>query len=212
LAQAFSAERIQEKIEFHDWLLRHNPNQLSRNSAGWLVRAIEEDYSAPLSSQFKSKAQQAREAEEQARRLREINAELEMEHNEAREPVYPSLDDPRADSITKYKVSPDLLKIWDQTLSELRLVMDRGVFDLWLPRSLLLEVKDGVARIGVHNTYAQQWLQHRLCKVVKYSLVTYLKQDVELKFEVMDEESDIEVAQRKVREAGEILKRKHQEG
>jgi hypothetical protein len=64
LVRRFSAAVIAEKIEVFDWRLAKDPRSLKSNPAGWLVKAIEDDYPRP--SGFEDKA--SREARLQRER------------------------------------------------------------------------------------------------------------------------------------------------
>ena len=46
IANEYSEEYVQQKIDYLDFLLEYQPNQVER-PAGWLRKAIEEDYGAP---------------------------------------------------------------------------------------------------------------------------------------------------------------------
>ena len=58
LARRHPAAAIAEKLEIFDWKLARDPSGMKRNPAGWLVKAVEDDYPAPRS--FEGRA--AREA------------------------------------------------------------------------------------------------------------------------------------------------------
>jgi plasmid replication initiation protein len=65
LAKEHEREYILEKLELVQWFIDTKSPQVSKNPAGFARRAIEEDYPAP--PQYKSKKQQALEAEEKER-------------------------------------------------------------------------------------------------------------------------------------------------
>jgi hypothetical protein len=74
LARRHPSARIAEKLEIFDWKLAKYPAGMKRNPAGWLVKAVEDDYPAPRG--FESQAarealfERGREAAEEARRAR----------------------------------------------------------------------------------------------------------------------------------------------
>jgi len=73
---------------------------------------------------------------------------------------------------------------WNATYNQLELQLDRASFDTWLRQSVLLGVENGVFIVGVHNSYAQDMLQHRLYRNVKRVLSDVLGEKTELRFEV----------------------------
>lgn len=74
LASRHPSARIAEKLEIFDWKLAKSPTGMKRNPAGWLVKAVEDDYPAPRA--FESRAarealfDRSREVAEEARRAR----------------------------------------------------------------------------------------------------------------------------------------------
>lgn len=65
LVEGYSDKLIEEKIELVDWLVERADKRVSNNPAGYLYRAIEEDYALPQG--FESK-EQKREKEEKKRK------------------------------------------------------------------------------------------------------------------------------------------------
>ncbi len=73
---------------------------------------------------------------------------------------------------------------WNSAYNQLELQLDRATFDTWLRPAIFLGYEDGVFRIGVHNAYAQDMLQHRLYRNVRRVLGNVWGSSVELTFEV----------------------------
>ncbi|MGJ3237740.1 MAG: chromosomal replication initiator protein DnaA [Anaerolineae bacterium] len=73
---------------------------------------------------------------------------------------------------------------WNATYNQLELQLDRASFDTWLRRATFMGVEDGVYVISVHNSYAQDMLQHRLYRNVRRVLSDVLGTPTELRFEV----------------------------
>ena len=76
---------------------------------------------------------------------------------------------------------------WNATYNQLELQLDRASFDTWLRHAVLLGVEEGVYIVGVHNSYAQDMLQHRLYRNVRRVLSDVLGQVTELRFDVSKE-------------------------
>jgi len=176
LAQDFPTDHILEKVEVHDWLLEHNPRQLERNPAGWLVKAIEDNYSPPRG--FRTKKQRQMEIAEINRQQEEMLAAQEAYRRE---------HDPRGQAKAHYNIDEETMRTWEQALGWLENEMAKETFDNLLQSSLLLSIKDGTATIGVRNSHAKEWLEHRLAKVVQRTLSEALGQPVEVKFTVLGE-------------------------
>jgi len=78
---------------------------------------------------------------------------------------------------------------WDATFNQLRMQLDRASFDTWLQHARLLSCNNDRHPgkyefvVGVHNSYAQDMLQHRLYRNVRRVLSDVTRKDVEIKFE-----------------------------
>ncbi len=74
---------------------------------------------------------------------------------------------------------------WEVAYNQLELQLDRASFDTWLRQAVFLGVDDeGVFRIGVHNSYAQDMLQYRLYRNIKRVLSDICGKPTEVLFEV----------------------------
>ncbi len=60
--------------------------------------------------------------------------------------------------------------------------MTKPTFDTWLKNTSAISYEDGTIIIGVHNTYAKDWLENRLLSVIKRTLVGIVNRAVEAKF------------------------------
>jgi hypothetical protein len=87
LVKQHPAAAIEAKLEIFDWLTEKKDKRLARSPAGWLVKAIEDDYAAPRG--FESRAdrerkardgqQRRRQADEERRRRSEVDARVRAE-------------------------------------------------------------------------------------------------------------------------------------
>jgi hypothetical protein len=92
LVQKHPAKTIEAKIEIYDYLVEKKDKRVEKNPAGWLVKAIEDDYPAPKG--FKSAVQRAEEAKanqqahqrklEEDRRKRDLEAREQSEREAIR--------------------------------------------------------------------------------------------------------------------------------
>lgn len=81
-------------------------------------------------------------------------------------------------------VDVEAVRVWDAAYNQLQLQLDRASFDTWLRPAVLLRVDDGVFVIGVHNSYAQDMLSHRLYRNVRRVLSDVIGETTELRFEI----------------------------
>jgi DNA-binding XRE family transcriptional regulator len=173
LAQAFPSEYVLEKVEFHNFLLEHNPGQIDRSPTGWLIRAIEQDYTPPHG--FKTETEPA---------PAKIGKPRQTE-NEAYGLPHPQTE-PTPDA------PEQLIECWQVAHGELQLQMPREVFDARLRQARLLkgrETREGIIlTVGAQNAQACEWLEHRLKKVVNRTLSQIAGTKVEVEFVVMSKE------------------------
>jgi hypothetical protein len=73
LVKQHPAATIEAKLEIFDWLAETKDRRLARSPAGWLVKAIEDDYAAPQG--FQSKADRERTARDSRERWRQADEE-----------------------------------------------------------------------------------------------------------------------------------------
>jgi len=79
-------------------------------------------------------------------------------------------------------LAPD--QIWQTALGELELQLTGATFHTWLSRTRLVAIEDNTFVVGVHNQYAQDWLEHRLRAMITRTLQGITGRPVELRFVV----------------------------
>ncbi len=84
----------------------------------------------------------------------------------------------------------DLKGVWEAAKGELQLQMTKATYDTWISNTYPIAYEDGTFFIGVHNTYAKEWLQHRLLTIVKRTLIGLLNRTVEVNFVVRPKSPD----------------------
>lgn len=77
---------------------------------------------------------------------------------------------------------PDAETAWTEILKELRLRLDKPQFQSLLAPSIGLRFEDKTLTVGVHNVYAQQWLENRLFGIVETEVTRQLGADASLVF------------------------------
>jgi chromosomal replication initiator protein len=78
----------------------------------------------------------------------------------------------------------DLKGVWDATKGELQLQMTKATYDTWISNTFPIAFEDGTFIIGVHNTYAKEWLENRLLTIIKRTLIGLTSSTAEVKFVV----------------------------
>jgi chromosomal replication initiator protein len=78
----------------------------------------------------------------------------------------------------------DLKGVWEAAKGELQLQMTKATYDTWISNTFPLAYEDGTFIIGVHNTYAKEWLENRLQTIIKRTLIRLTNQTAEVKFVV----------------------------
>jgi hypothetical protein len=75
-------------------------------------------------------------------------------------------------------------ELWTQVLGELRLAMTTATFDTWVAGTDLLsyDPENGRMLVGVANSYALDWLQHRLIDVIARTATAQAGRRVEPEF------------------------------
>ena len=87
-------------------------------------------------------------------------------------------------SVNKHSSSKVAEEIWERAKEELKLKMVRSTFDTWLVPSRGLAHADGVFRIEVKSSYAQDWCRQRLRGIIGRALVQVIEGPVEAEFVV----------------------------
>lgn len=60
----------------------------------------------------------------------------------------------------------ELDKLWSAVLSEIELNTTKASFITWFQYVFLLDVKDGVAHIGVPDSFAKEWIENKFSKII----------------------------------------------
>jgi len=73
---------------------------------------------------------------------------------------------------------------WQAALGQLQMEMPKATFDTWVRDTELVAYEDGAFVIGVHNPYARDWLEGRLCSTATRLLTGLMNRTVEVRFTV----------------------------
>ena len=86
----------------------------------------------------------------------------------------------------------DLKGVWEAAKGELQLQMTKATYDTWISNTFPLAYEDGTYIIGVHNTYAKEWLENRLQTIIRRTLIRLTNETAEVKFVVRPRPEDRE--------------------
>ncbi len=73
-------------------------------------------------------------------------------------------------------------EIWEIARSHLRLQLPQSTYDTWVRDTACLAHEDGAFIIAVNNAYARDWLQLRLRRLIKQTLVSIVGRTVDVTF------------------------------
>lgn len=73
-------------------------------------------------------------------------------------------------------------QVWQATLGELQLQLNKPTFDTWLRNTTLLSHEDGLYVVGVDNAYNKDWLETKLTSTVKRTLTAITGQTADVRF------------------------------
>ncbi len=74
------------------------------------------------------------------------------------------------------------MRLWQQVLGELQLQLPGATYETWLRRTSLVSADAGTYVIGVHNSYAKDWMENRLAPMIQRTLAGIVEGAVELRF------------------------------
>lgn len=78
----------------------------------------------------------------------------------------------------------DLNGVWEAAKGELQLQMTKATYDTWISNTFPIAYEDGTFIVGVHNTYAQEWLENRLRTIIRRTLIGLTNRTCEVRFVV----------------------------
>jgi hypothetical protein len=182
LANSYPEQHILDKLELAQWLVSMGSPLVTKNPAGWLRKAIEEDYAQPRNYQSSRQHQageegEAKIAQAEARKRRMA----EEEHRRVKAET-------KAQLLEQYLPQPigqeglTTESVWDLTLMRLKEQVPVATYETWLKDTVLLQVTDLVAKILVPSPFAIAWLERRMYREISHILRDILHYDVDLQF------------------------------
>jgi phage replication O-like protein O len=189
LMQDYPAAYIKEKLEMAKGLVAAGSRLVSQNPAGWLRKAIEEDYAPPSISQ-RHRRRSSREKKDTKpvhaapreqhmlqEEYRQVKEEASSEAAETTEPL-PEQGPPQLvgeDELTTADV-------WSKALEQLKEALPLGEAESRLRGTTLVQVTDTKAKILVPSAFAVAWLERRLYGQIANAIKGVLGKDLDLQF------------------------------
>jgi hypothetical protein len=180
--QRYPAQHIREKLATAQGLVASGSCLVSQNPAGWLRRAIEEDYSPPRTTE-----RQHQRAVREKRDVRVVRAEPKNQHLPKEEPkptqtVPTEKKEPELTSRADSDSARENETAWNKALEKLKAGLPVEEVDARLTGTTLIEVTDTKAMIFVPNRFAIPWLERRLYGQIAKAMKGVLGKDLDLQF------------------------------
>jgi phage replication O-like protein O len=182
LIQDYPAAYIREKLAMAKRLVAAGSSLVSQNPAGWLRRAIEEDYRPPRTVE--------RYRQRPIRKKKDgmpFHADSREQHTAEEKPQ--QVHNVRTESTENMPANKELEKIsrenettWSKTLEQLKADLPFGESVAQLNGTTLLQVTDTTARIRVPSTVAVAWLERRLYVQIRQAIKGVVGKDLDLQF------------------------------
>jgi hypothetical protein len=166
LANSYPEQYILEKLDFVQWLKETRSSLVAKSPAGYLRRALEEDYQPPPA--YKPPAQRQAEEERKARQLeldqqerREAEEEFLKTKERARKALakeHPPEQIPGTDLTTE--------TAWQMALERLKEAMSAPNYSTWLAETVLIACDRSRALIVAPSGYVADWLRSRFTTLI----------------------------------------------
>jgi len=191
LASRYPEPYILQKLDFVQWLKEQRSSLVAKSPAGYLRRALEEDYQPPPA--YKPPAQRQAEATAKHRQLeleqeqrREAEAEFLRTREQARKALakeYPPQQIPGTALTTE--------TAWRQVLGQLQEQMTAANYQTWLKDTSLVSCDEATTLIVAPSSFVVEWLATRFSHLVEKELQQVLGFKVTTKYlAVSDLEKD----------------------
>jgi hypothetical protein len=170
LAKRYGKKRMEEKIEYLDFLLAVRPAEVKKPAA-WLRRAIEENYSEP--DGYISKEERERLAVEEEKQAEEAERQavaVETSHKVVKEEKQAEQAARVRALREEHSTSEEYLELWEKTKTELKYTATPDINAL-IPELEMLSVRDGTVLLGAWTEATWRRLQHPgTAKVIERAL------------------------------------------
>jgi hypothetical protein len=182
LIQHYPAGYIREKVAMAQMLVATGSALVSQNPAGWLRKAIEEDYAPPRSYE-RHRQHSVREK----KGTKQVQAESIATLDVAKESHMPKEEPQSVQNVPTERKEPaktdrENETVWQKALEQLKGTLTLGETLTRLEGTTLLQVTDTAARIGVANPVHIAWLERRMYRQIANAIKGVLGKDLDLQF------------------------------
>jgi hypothetical protein len=188
LTQDYPVAYIREKLATAQGLVAAGSRLVSENPAGWLRRAIEEDYTLPKPFE-RRKQRSGREK----KHVKHTQAKSRAQHT-PEEKLQPAQTVATTPSQSPQNVvTPEKQEAgktdqrenqstWDKALKQLKNDLSQEEVAARVAGTALIEVTETAARISVPNPFAIPWLERRLYGQIAKAMKAVVGKDLDLQF------------------------------
>jgi hypothetical protein len=175
LLQDYPVVYIKEKLAMAQGLVAAGSCLVSQNPAGWLRRAIEEDYQPPRNAERHQQSSHRGKRHSKGIRAEPKNQHVPTEEPQTAQIVSTEQREPK-------ETSRENQTTWDLALQKLKDDLPPGETAARLNGTTLIEVTDTAARILVPNPFAIPWLERRFYGQISKAMKAVLGRDLDLQF------------------------------
>jgi uncharacterized protein YaiI (UPF0178 family) len=188
LIHSYPAEYIREKVAMAQGLVAAGSCLMSQNPAGWLRRAIEEDYTLRNTSE---RHRQRSGREKKHAKLTQAKSRAQHTPEEKFQPAQNVATTPcqcPQNVVTPEKKEAEKTDqrenqaTWDKALEQVKNDLPPGETEGRLAGTALVEVTDTKATISVPNPFAVAWFERRLYSQIAKAMKTVVGKDLDLQF------------------------------
>jgi phage replication O-like protein O len=184
LMQDYPEDYIREKLDIAQGLVAAGSSLVSQNPAGWLRKAIEEDYALPRNHQG-SKRHKAKE--EKNKKIVQADPEEQpiVDTDEEPQKVKTTTTEQLLEEYTPQPIGEEGLtteSAWNLILQQLKGQVSVDTYETRLKGTILLQLTDSAARIAVPSSAALAWLERRLYGQICSAMKGVLGKDLDLQF------------------------------
>jgi hypothetical protein len=187
----YPAQYIRRKLIMAQGLVAAGSALVSQNPAGWLRKAIEEDYAPPKNYerqwQHKAREKKDKDVKISQREARDVSDAAREQHmaEEEYKPVETATKEQLLEQYQPQPIGEEGLTTedaWNKALEKLKADLSPGEAETRLNGTKLLQVTDTAARIAVPSACALAWLERRLYREISKAMKGVLGKDVDLQF------------------------------
>jgi hypothetical protein len=191
LTKRYPAAYIREKLAMAQGLVTAGSELVSKNQAGWLRRAIEEDYQPGRIPKRQQQPRAARKQQQLVRPQTESKAEKDslpenaaQQHIPTERQTFPTEEPEPAQTVPAEK-RKEHAATWEKVVEQIKKdlpAFDAGETAARLAGMTLIEVTETAARIFVPNRTAVAWLERRLYSQIAKAIKAVVGKEVDLQF------------------------------